>query len=200
MRNVTYIFMAFMMVLLIGAGCSKQSKSDDSVARDVESRLNTDPQLSSAQIKVKVEDGIAKLDGKVNSEQEAEKALTLARGVPGVQRVQSALTIDTKITNSDINNRVEQGEKTAQNELEQRTDSGGNIIDDASITAKVKLALAKDPQVSALHIDVDTNAQVVTLTGDVKSDNEAAKAIQIAQAIEGVKKVTSVLTVKGDQK
>ena len=196
MRNVTYIFMAFMMVLLIGAGCSKQSKSDDSVARDVESRLNTDPQLSSAQIKVKVEDGIAKLDGKVNSEQEAEKALTLARGVPGVQRVQSALTIDTKITNSDINNRVEQGEKTAQNELEQRTDSGGNIIDDASITAKVKLALAKDPQVSALHIDVDTNAQVVTLTGDVKSDNEAAKAIQIAQAIEGVKKVTSVLTLK----
>jgi osmotically-inducible protein OsmY len=196
MRRLLYIFMAFMMVLLVGAGCSKKAKSDDTVARDVESRLNTDPQLSSAQIKVKVEDGTVKLDGKVNSEQEAEKALTLARGVPGVQRVQSSLTIDQKITNSDINNRVEQGEKTAQNELEQRTDAAGNVIDDASITAKVKLALAKDPQVSALHIDVDTNAQVVTLTGDVKSDNEAAKAIQIAQAIEGVKKVTSVLTVK----
>jgi hyperosmotically inducible protein len=71
----------------------------------------------------------------------------------------------------------------------------GEAVDDASTTAKVKLALAKDDQVAAYRIDVDTNNGVVTLTGNVKSRAEANRAIQVAESIKGVKRVNSDLKV-----
>lgn len=71
----------------------------------------------------------------------------------------------------------------------------GEAVDDASTTAKVKLALAKDDQVAAYRIDVDTNNGIVTLTGNVKSPAEADRAVKVAQSIEGVKKVNSDLKV-----
>ena len=39
----------------------------------------------------------------------------------------------------------------------------GDALDDASITASVKAGLAKDPDLSALKIDVDDNGQIVGL-------------------------------------
>jgi hyperosmotically inducible protein len=71
----------------------------------------------------------------------------------------------------------------------------GEAVDDASTTAKVKLALAKDDQVAAYRIDVDTNNGVVTLTGNVKSRAEANRAVQVAESIKGVKRVNSDLKV-----
>lgn len=58
---------------------------------------------------------------------------------------------------------------------------------DTVITAKVKAEMAKDKQVSALHIKVDTdNKGVVTLSGKAKSKEEAEKAVSIARSVEGV--------------
>ena len=65
----------------------------------------------------------------------------------------------------------------------------GEVIDDSLITAKIKTSMAADPQVSALAIDVDTANGVVSLTGEVKSEEARQRAIQLAQGTEGVKKV-----------
>ena len=43
------------------------------------------------------------------------------------------------------------------------------VADDAAITAQVAAGLAKDPELSALKINVDTKGGVVTLSGDRKS-------------------------------
>jgi osmotically-inducible protein OsmY len=67
--------------------------------------------------------------------------------------------------------------------------SVGEVIDDALITTKVKASLAADPQVSALAINVDTANGVVSLTGVVESEQERQRAIQLTQAIGGVKQV-----------
>jgi hyperosmotically inducible protein len=67
--------------------------------------------------------------------------------------------------------------------------SAGDVIDDAVITTKVKASLAADPQVSALAINVDTANGVMTLTGVVSSEPERQRAIQLAQGIQGVKRV-----------
>ena len=68
-------------------------------------------------------------------------------------------------------------------------------IDDATITAHVKTALLNDPQVGAMKIDVDTTSGIVTLSGAVKSQAEAARAIELARTATGVKEVKSTLQV-----
>ena len=70
-----------------------------------------------------------------------------------------------------------------------------DTIDDAMITAHVKTALLNDPQVGGMKIDVDTTDGIVTLTGIVKSEAEAARAIELARRAAGVKEVKSALRV-----
>ncbi len=72
----------------------------------------------------------------------------------------------------------------------------GETIDDATITTRVKTALLNDPDVGGLRIDVDTFKGVVTLSGAVKSQAEADKAVTIARKINGVSDVKSTLQVQ----
>ena len=67
---------------------------------------------------------------------------------------------------------------------------------DASITASVNAGLAKDPQLSALEIDVDTDAGKVTLTGPAPSAEAKERAEQIARGVQGVSAVDNRLEVK----
>lgn len=69
-------------------------------------------------------------------------------------------------------------------------------LGDAAITASIKTDFLKDPDLSVLGIDVDTNDGVVTLNG--LADNEAARkrAEQLAGAVKGVREVRNHLTVK----
>lgn len=60
---------------------------------------------------------------------------------------------------------------------------------DAWITSKVKAQLLADAEVEGLDIDVDTVDQVVTLSGTAESAAARAKAIELAAATGGVKKV-----------
>jgi len=73
--------------------------------------------------------------------------------------------------------------------------SVGTQIDDATITAKIKLKLLEDPVTKARKIDVDTVNGVVTLTGVVESQKEIERAIKIAKSVAGVKKVVNNLKI-----
>jgi hyperosmotically inducible periplasmic protein len=68
-------------------------------------------------------------------------------------------------------------------------------IDDATITARVKTALLNDPQVGAMKIDVETTQGVVTLSGTVKSQADASRAIQLAKQAAGANDVKSTLQI-----
>ncbi len=71
----------------------------------------------------------------------------------------------------------------------------GTQIDDATITAKIKLKLLEDPITKARKIDVDTVNGVVTLTGIVESEKEIKRAVEIARNVKGVKKVVNNLRI-----
>lgn len=71
----------------------------------------------------------------------------------------------------------------------------GDTIDDATITGRVKTAMLDDPDVAGLKIDVDTFKGVVTLSGAVKSQAEADKAVAIARRTSGVSDVKSTLQI-----
>ena len=74
-------------------------------------------------------------------------------------------------------------------------DSPGKI-DDAMISTKIKSEYAKDKEVSALRINVDTDKGVVTLRGTAKSKEEADKAVSIAKNVSGVSNVKSEIKVE----
>jgi hyperosmotically inducible periplasmic protein len=68
-------------------------------------------------------------------------------------------------------------------------ESTGEFVDDSAITTKVKSSFLTDPMVSALSISVETTRGVVHLQGIVNSEQERQRAIQLAQAVGGVKQV-----------
>lgn len=68
-------------------------------------------------------------------------------------------------------------------------------VDDATITAQVMAGLAKDSELSALKISVETKAGAVTLSGPAVSPIVKERAGSIAHAVPGVRDVRNQLTV-----
>ena len=69
-------------------------------------------------------------------------------------------------------------------------------MDDATITARVKTVLLNDQQIGATKIDVATTDGIVTVSGMVKSLAEAARAVELAKQVTGVREVKSALQVQ----
>ena len=70
-------------------------------------------------------------------------------------------------------------------------------VGDAVITTKIKAEFAKDKDVSALNIKVDTDDKgVVTLSGKAKSKAETDKAVKIAGDTKGVSSVKNEIKVQ----
>lgn len=67
---------------------------------------------------------------------------------------------------------------------------------DMGITAEVKARLAKDSQLSALRIDVDTNDGRVVLRGSAPTLAAREHATELARGIEGVMGVENELQVQ----
>ena len=69
-------------------------------------------------------------------------------------------------------------------------------VDDMSITASVSSSLAKDSELSATRIDVDTKGGVVKLQGPAPNAAAKARAGDIAKAVKGVSSVDNQLDVR----
>jgi len=69
-------------------------------------------------------------------------------------------------------------------------------VDDATITASVNADLARDPDLSAIRINVDTKDGVVTLTGPAPSSSAKDRAAEIARGVKGVASVNNNLEVR----
>lgn len=75
--------------------------------------------------------------------------------------------------------------------------SAGRTLTDATISSRVKLALAADELVKARNIDVDTVRGVVTMNGTVSNAAEKAQALKLAKQVEGVVEVKNNLKTAG---
>lgn len=74
--------------------------------------------------------------------------------------------------------------------------SAGEYIDDAAITAKVKVAFIQETAVKATDINVETFKGVVQLSGFASSPTEVSRAVQVASTIPGVKSVKNDIRLK----
>ena len=69
------------------------------------------------------------------------------------------------------------------------------VPDDAAVTSRIQAKFFLDPVIKQRRIDVDSEAGVVTLRGDVASDNERAQALLLARTTDGVERVEDALSV-----
>ncbi|MDD2177480.1 BON domain-containing protein [Acidovorax sp. D2M1] len=91
--------------------------------------------------------------------------------------------------------KVDQGAASAEASAKQAANTAKGVMDDASITAQVSAGLAKDPDLSAVKINVDTVNGKVTLNGPAPSTVARDRAETIAKGVNGVTSVNNQLVV-----
>lgn len=75
-------------------------------------------------------------------------------------------------------------------------DKATAYVDDATLTADVKLKLTDLPSLKDADISVSTTEGVVSLTGTVKTKQAKGAATKAAKAVKGVKSVDNKLTIE----
>ena len=132
--------------------------------------------LSASKTEVDVKDGVVTLRG--NTVNLAQKELTAeyTRDVEGVKDVKNEMTIS----------------KTQ----EKKSRTTGEKIDDASITAQIKVALLFHRSTSALKTMVSTKRGVVTVDGKAKNVAEKALVTKLVNDINGVMTVKNNMTIR----
>ncbi len=128
----------------------------------------------SALTHVSVTAGVVTLSGKADNDAQRELTAEYAKDVEGVRDVRNDMTVE--------------GSKKAKETM-------GQDIDDASITAQVKVALLSHHSTSAIDTRVTTTKGVVTVSG--KADNAAEKDLvtKIVTDIDGVRGVVNNMSL-----
>jgi hyperosmotically inducible periplasmic protein len=131
--------------------------------------------VSGLKTEVKVKDGTVTLQGVATSQAKKDLTTEYAKDVEGVKGVNNEMTVA----------------KTSK-----KTQTVGGKIDDASITALVKMTLLQHRSTRAINTSVTTKKGVVTLDG--KAKNAAAKdlATKFANDVNGVKEVKNLMTIE----
>jgi osmotically-inducible protein OsmY len=170
------------------------SLSDDELRRDIEWALVSDPAADSYEITVSVNDGVATLDGTVDSWQEAELARRVVEGVRGVRDVKSEITFDIPAARPDPeieaeirkrlrwNARVDDGLITVAVEDGKVTLGGtvGSAIERARAIGDAWVAGVKDVDASDLEVEWWARDEMRRDKYALKSDQEIRRAVQDA--------------------
>ena len=156
----------------LGKADEKTSITDSWLTSKTKIALFADGRVKGRQIDVETTQGVVMLRGKVDSDAAKHAAEDIAKGLDGV--------------------------KSVKNDLEVIAPSQREAVEDKdeTITAHVKEHIAKDSALKNAGIAVQTNAGVVSLTGEVRDIMTSANASWTAWQVPGVKSVKNDLTVK----
>jgi osmotically-inducible protein OsmY len=121
-----------------------------------------------------VKDGIVTLQGEATSQAQKDLTTEYAKDVEGVKDVKNEMTVAAAKTSRTV----------------------GQKIDDASITAQVKMMLLYHRSTSALNTSVTTKKGVVTLGGKAKNATEKDLATKLVNDVNGVKSVKNLMTIE----
>lgn len=156
-------------------GESPAENSDAWLKTKVKSTLMFHRSVSGATTEVNVKHGIVTLRGDASSHAQKDLTTEYARDIDGVKDVINEMTVVKS-----ANDPQTLGEK----------------IDDASITAQVKMTLLYHRSTSALNTRVETNGGVVTLEGKAKNAAEMDLATKLAKDVYGVRDVDNRMTIE----
>ena len=157
-------------------GVPPTPNSDAWLSAKVKASLSFRRSVNAGTTEVDVKDGIVTLRGEAANEAQKELATEYAMDVEGVKDVKNEITVSkpSKTTGTTV----------------------GEDIDDASITAQVKISLLFHGSTSAHNTKVETAAGVVTLYGKAKNAAEKDLVTKLVSDINGVKGVNNRMTVE----
>lgn len=150
--------------------------SDTWVSMKVKAALLFHRNVSASQTEVSVKEGMVTLRGEAVSQAQKDLTTEYAKDVEGVKDVKNEMTVA----------------KTSKKSEE----TVGEKIDDASITAQVKMTLLSHRSTSALNTKVETKDGVVTLGGKAKNAAEKDLVTKLVSDITGVKSVVNNMTIE----
>jgi len=142
---------------------------DASLNTQVKYKLLEDASVSGSRIDVDTYQREVILSGVVDTDEEARRAIQIARSVPGVRTVKNNLQV---------------GEKSI-----------GDNLDDTVIFSRIKSGLVAEPGIRSLNIDVDVDRGVVTLSGIVGASEQKDRIINIARTTPGTVRVVDNLKI-----
>jgi hyperosmotically inducible periplasmic protein len=150
----------------------EKNMSDSWVTAKTKIALFADSRVKGSDISVATTDGKVIIRGKADTEAAKKAAEDIAKGIDGA--------------------------KTVKNDLQVVAPSKREAVDDKddAITARVNEQMAKDPQLRTAGIKAQTNAGVVSLSGEVADLPTSAQASWSAWQVPGVKAVKNDLMVK----
>ena len=150
-------------------------ESDGWISMQVKYSLLYNKHVSGINTQVFVTDGIATLRGEAASQAQKDLAGEYAKDVKGVKDVKNEMTI-AKVSN-------------------EPKQTLGDKIDDASITAQVKMALLTHHSTSFFKTGVETKDGVVTLSGKTSSAAAKDMVAKVANDVNGVTSVINNMTI-----
>ena len=156
-------------------GESPAEHSDGWISTKVKTTLLFHRNVSSSGTDVYVKDGVVSLRGEASSIAQKELTAEYAQDVEGVKEVKNEMTIA----------------KTPAKPSE----TLGEKIDDASITAQVKSSLLSHRSTSAIKTRVKTTDGVVTVSGIAKNAAEKSLVTKLVTDIDGVNSVVNNMTI-----
>jgi hyperosmotically inducible periplasmic protein len=112
----------------------------------------------------------------------------VVQGQPSVADSATKATQDAKDATRTAGADIKESSKNA-------ADQASNKVADAVITTSVNAELAKDPKLSSLRIDVDTDNGRVALKGTAPDAAAKERATQLASNVKGVVSVDNQLTI-----
>lgn len=146
---------------------------DSAITAKVKAALVDHDSIKSTDISVKTEKSVVTLSGFVESQSQAEQAVSVAKGVEGVASVSDKLHV-----------------------RDSKSQSMKGYAGDAATTSEIKAKLLADDVVPSRKVKVETTDGVVQLSGTVESQAQSERAESIAKAIDGVKSVKNDLKVQ----
>jgi osmotically-inducible protein OsmY len=156
-------------------GASPIANSDAWLRDKVKATLLFHRSVNSFKTEVKVKDGIVTLQGAATSQAQKDLTTEYAKDIDGVKDVNNEMTV------------IKSSEKTQ---------TVGEKIDDASITAQVKMSLLYHRSTSAINTKVVTNNGDVTLYGKTGSVADKNLATKIASDVNGVNSVNNRMIIE----
>ena len=149
--------------------------SDTWLMMKVKTTLLFHRSVSGSKTEVNVKDGIVTLQGEATSQAQKDLTTEYAKDIEGVKDVKNEMVVS----------------KTSKT-----TRTVSEKIDDASITAQVKMTLLYHRSTSALNTSVTTRKGVVTLSGKAKNASEKDLATKLVNDVHGVKSVKNLMMPK----
>lgn len=143
---------------------------DAAITTKVKAALIGDKNIKARNIDVDTVAGEVILSGYVDSQQEADRAGSLAKSVAGVVRLKNQLQVGTRTM--------------------------GQGIDDKVLGGKIKARLMKEPGIKSLNIDVDVYSGTAKISGAVASQEKKTEILNLVRSVEGVKGIVDNLQIR----